>query len=270
MDRSASCPFASSVRAMASARAATAEARARRLMTPARRRAATERVPGMLDVLGDDDPTGAHPGQRLMVSRALPLIYERWWRPLGARVFMLGGPGQRGEERIATAMLGLHDEDHVLDVACGTGAFSRAFAHAVAPGGLVIGLDASATMLAPAAAAERPANLTYVLGDAMHLPFADGSFDAVCCFAALHLIDDPWRAIDEIVRVLAPNGRVALLAGVHRGPLAALPARTALKALTGVRLFARDELTDGLRDRGLGRVRVRVAGLAQFASARRE
>ena len=56
-----------------------------------------------------------------MISRALPLVYERWWRPLGARVFMLGGPGQRGEERIATAMLALHDEDRVLDVACGTG-----------------------------------------------------------------------------------------------------------------------------------------------------
>jgi SAM-dependent methyltransferase len=104
----------------------------------------------------------------------------------------------------------------------------------------------------------------------MHLPFADRSFDAVCCFAALYLIDDPWCAIDEIVRVLAPNGRVALMASVHRGPLPSPLARTALKALTGVRLFTRDELADGLRDRGLGRVRTRVNGLAQFVSARRE
>ncbi len=239
-------------------------------MTPSARRVATERVPGVLDVLGDEDPTGAHPGQQLMVSRVLPTIYERWWRPLGARVLMLGGPGQGGEERIATSMLALHDEDRVLDVACGTGAFSRAFARAVAPGGLAIGLDASTTMLERAAAAERPANLAYVRGDAMQLPFANGSFDAVCCFAALYLIDDPWRAIDEIVRVLAPNGRVALLTSAHRGPLPARPARTALKALTGVRLFTRDELTDGLRDRGLGRVRVHLAGMAQFASARRD
>ena len=255
---------------MAIAPAGTAEARTRRLMTPAARRAVTERVAGVLDVLGDDDPTGAHPGQQLMVSRALPLVYERWWRPLGARVFMLGGPGQRGEERIATAMLALHDEDRVLDVACGTGAFSRAFAQAVAPGGLVVGLDASATMLERAATAERPADLTYVRGDAMRLPFADRSFDAVCCFAALYLIDDPWCAIDEIARVLAPNGRVALMATVHRGPLPSPLARTALKALTGVRLFTRDELAEGLRDRGLRRVHTRVNGLAQFVSARRE
>ena len=255
---------------MARAPDAVPDARVGKLMTPAARRAVTEPAPGVLDALGGGDPTGAHPGQRLMISRALPLVYERWWRPLGARVFMLGGPGQRDEERIATAMLTLHDEDRVLDVACGTGAFSRTFARAVAPGGLVVGVDASATMLERAARAERPAGLTYVRGDAMHLPFRDGSFDAVCCFAALYLIDDPWRAIDEIVRVLAPSGRVALLAGVHRGPLPAAPARTALKTLSGVRLFTRDELADSLRDRGLKHVRVRINGLAQFVSARRD
>lgn len=251
-------------------RTATAETRIRRLMTPASRRAAVERAPGVLDVLGDDDPTGEHPGQRLMVSRALPAVYERLWRPLGARLLMLGGPGPGGERRIATEMLALHDEDRVLDVACGTGAFSRAFAEAVAPGGLVCGLDASQTMLERAASAESQANLGYVRGDAMALPFSRESFDAVCCFAALYLIEDPWRAIDELVRVLAPNGRIALLASVHRGPLPIAPARSAVRSLTGVRLFTREELADGLRERGLTRVRVGVAGMAQFVSGRRD
>lgn len=250
------------------ARAATAEDRIRRLMTAAARRAAAERVPGVLDVLGEEDPTGAHPGQRLMAGRTLPLVYERWWRPLGARLLMLGGPGPGGERRIATEMLALHEEDRVLDVACGTGAFTRAFAEEVGPDGLACGLDASATMLERAAAADRPANLAYVRGDAMALPFRDGSFDAVCCFAALYLIEEPWRAVDELVRVLAPNGRIALLASVHRGPLPVAPARSAVRSLTGVRLFTRDELADGLRERGLARVRVGVAGMAQFVSAR--
>jgi hypothetical protein len=31
---------------------------------------------GYLDLLGGEDPTGAHPGQRLMVSRLLPLVYQ--------------------------------------------------------------------------------------------------------------------------------------------------------------------------------------------------
>ena len=55
---------------------------------------------------------------------------------------------------------------------------------------------------------------------------ADGSFDAVCCFAALYLIEEPLLAVAEIVRVLAPGGRVALLSSVARGPLPAARWRT--------------------------------------------
>ena len=51
--------------------------RALEVFEPGRRPAAPEVDGGYLDLLGDGDPTGAHPGQRLMVSRALPLIYER-------------------------------------------------------------------------------------------------------------------------------------------------------------------------------------------------
>ena len=61
-------------------------------------------------------------------------------------------------------------------------------------------------------------NVAYVRGDARDLPFRDGSFDAVCCFAALYLIEEPMRALAEIVRVLAPGGRVALLSSCNRGP----------------------------------------------------
>src|SRR4051795_6881263 len=102
---------------------------------------------GLVDLLGADDPTGAHPGQRLMVSRALPVIYERIWRPIGGRLFMGAmGPGMRGEQRIALEMLELGPSDRVLDVGCGPGNFTRSFA-AQASGGLVVGLDASSTML---------------------------------------------------------------------------------------------------------------------------
>src|SRR3954452_12408886 len=103
---------------------------------------------GLLDLPGDPDPTGAHPGQRLMVSRALPLIYERIWRPLGGRIFMGAmGPGMRGEHRIALEMLDVSEGDKVLDVACGPGNFTRRFSSAAGDDGLAVGLDASATML---------------------------------------------------------------------------------------------------------------------------
>ena len=78
-----------------------------------------------------------------MVSRALPLIYERLWRPLGGRLLMGAlGPDMAGERRIALEMLRIAPGDAVLDVACGPGNFTRAFADA-AGDGVVVGLDAS-------------------------------------------------------------------------------------------------------------------------------
>ena len=205
-----------------------------------------------------------------MVSRALPLVYERLWRPLGGRVLMgVLGPSMAGERRIALEMLEIAPGDRVLDVACGTGSFSRAFADA---GARVVGLDASRTMLERAVREERnPARpgVEYVRASATDLPFDDASFDAVCCFAALYLIEEPLKAVTEIARVVAPGGRIALLSSVARGPLPARLADAVVRPLTGVRIFGRDELMRELRAQGLVDVRQHVAGLAQFVSARR-
>ncbi|MGO9320328.1 MAG: class I SAM-dependent methyltransferase [Solirubrobacteraceae bacterium] len=239
------------------------------LFQPGRQPAVPHVEDGYLDLLGDEDPTGAHPGQRLMLSSALALIYEHLWRPLGGRVLMgPTGPGIHDELRMALDMLDISPSDRVLDVACGPGNFTRAFAR-TAREGLVVGLDASKTMLAVAVRKTESANTAYLRGDACALPFRDGSFDAICCFAALYLIQEPTLALDEIARILAPGGRVALLSSCNRGPLPARATNTVVRTLTGVRIFARDELTCALRDRGLTGIEQQVAGFAQFVSARR-
>jgi len=221
---------------------------------------------GYLDLLGRRDPTGAHPGQRLMLSRGLPLIYRRFWRPIGARMLMgLTGPDTAEEHRMALEMLAISPGDRVLDVGCGPGNFSRDFAVA-AGDGLVVGLDASASMLETAVREAESDNPAYVRGDAAALPFRDESFDAVCCFAALYLIEQPQRALAEIVRVLALGGRVALLASCNRGPLPAAIGNAVVRRLSGVRVFGREDLTKSLRDAGLVGVEQQVAGLAQFVS----
>jgi SAM-dependent methyltransferase len=220
------------------------------------------------DLLGDEDRIGSHPGQRLMGSRALPRIYERLWRPLGARILLGLGPDTAEEHRLALDMLRITPTDRVLDVGCGPGNFTRDFARAAAEGE-AIGIDASRTMLEAAVRQGGSDNLSYQRADARALPFEDASFDAVCCFAALYLIDEPLLAVSEIVRVLAPGGRVALLATCSRGALPARLGAPVVRALTGVRLFDRDELTTALAERGLVEVGQRVAGLGQFVSARK-
>jgi SAM-dependent methyltransferase len=222
-----------------------------------------------LDLLGQEDPTGTRFGQRLMLSRALPLIYRRFWRPLGGRLLMgLTGPGTEEEHRMGLAMLSIDPADRVLDVACGPGNFTRDFAE-VASEGLVVGIDASAPMLEVAVRDTDEPNVAYLRGDACALPFRDGSFDAVCCFAALYLIEEPMRALAEIVRVLAPGGRVALMTSCNRGLLPTGTANTVIRGLSGVRVFGRDELTRALRNDGLVEIEQQVSGLAQFVSGRK-
>jgi SAM-dependent methyltransferase len=245
-------------------------ARTLELVDPVARSAHPRVEGGVLDLLGDRDPTGARAGQGLMVTGALPRVYERLWRPIGNRLFMgVRGPGMAGERRLAEELLEPAPGDRILDVASGPGNFTRAFARSVCEEGLVVGLDASRTMLARAVREGVPPNVAYALGDASALPFGDEAFDAVCCFAALYLIEDPFRAITEIARVLGPGGRVALLASVNRGLLPASATNALVRPLTGVRIFGRDDLTGALRRLGLVDVRRRVHGLGQFVGARK-
>ena len=237
------------------------------LFEPDRRPGKADVSHGYLDLLGKEDPTGDGFGQRLMVSRMLPQIYQRFWRPLGGRLLM-GLTGPEEEHRLALEMLSISAGDRVLDVACGPGNFTRDFAAATEQG-LVVGLDASETMLEVAVRETESANVAYIRGDACDLPFRDGSFDAVCCFAALYLIEEPIKAIGEIARVLAPGGRVALLSSCHRGPLPAAATNRMVQGLSGVRIFDRDELTRALADHGLVEVDQQVSGFAQFVSAER-
>ncbi len=225
---------------------------------------------GYLDLLpGGVESTGA--AQNLMLTSLVPAIYERWWRPaLGRAVKGLGGPGMSEELRIARLFLGLTGGERVLDVACGPGNFSRAFARIAGERGFVVGLDASPTMLARAAADSRKSgaeNLVFVRGDATALPLRDGSVDAVCCFAALHLFADPFQGLDEMRRVLGPGGRIALMTSIRR-PVAPWPLGPLTERLSGMRVFEPDEITDALAARGFVEIGKRVSGFVQFVGGR--
>lgn len=226
---------------------------------------------GYLDLLGLSEPRSTGLTQDLMLTRLVPRIYERWWRPALARAVKgATGPGMAEEVRIARLFLGLSGGDRVLDVACGPGNFTREFARAVGPEGLAVGIDASPTMLARGARdneAAGLANIALIRGDATALPFAGESFDCVCCFAALHLFADPMGALDEMRRALAPEGRIAIMTSVRRR-VALPPLKPLTERLSGMRVFEADEITTALDRRGFTDVRQRVSGLVQFVGGR--
>jgi ubiquinone/menaquinone biosynthesis C-methylase UbiE len=94
-----------------------------------------------------------------------------------------------------------------LDLSCGPGLFARRMA-VLAPDEIVLGLDLSRAMLERARAGRPPEarRLHLVRGDVHDLPFRDGAFSGINNGAALHLYDDPARAMSEVCRVLVPGG----------------------------------------------------------------
>jgi ubiquinone/menaquinone biosynthesis C-methylase UbiE len=236
-----------------------------------RRRADTSN--GFIDVLGRDLPSTGRV-QDLMRLRAVGRVYERWWRPPLGRLFKGAfGPGMADEHRIARILLRLAPGDGVLDVACGPGNFSREFARAVGDVGLVVGVDASRVMLERAMLEDRNQqvdNLAFVLGNAVDLPFRKSSFDAVSCFAALHLFSNPFKALDRMRAVLGPGGRIAIFTTCHGRSLPLRSFEQAAARAGGMRMFGQDELVEALERRGFGEVRQRLAGFTQFVGGRLE
>ncbi len=104
----------------------------------------------------------------------------------------------------------------LLDIGCGTGTWTAMVAGSCLPAGRVVGLDYSLPMcgVAHGKAVEIGADApTFLNGDAEHLPFADGSFDAVTCSNSFHHYPHQAAAIAEMHRVLRPGGRLMIIDG---------------------------------------------------------
>ena len=242
------------------------------LLTDAARARARTAPPGYLELPGSAPETPAGPAQRLMLSPVLARVYERMWRPALGRVAKgLLGPGMAEERRIARLMLSPRRGGRILDVACGTGSFTRDFGRAVGPEGLAVGLDVSEAMLTRAVG-ETPATalpqVVYLRADAQELPFRAATFDGVCCFAALHLMADPGRALDRMTRILAPGGRIAIFTSIRGRSTALRAAESLIGRSSGMRMFERDEVLAALERRGFAELRRHATGVTQFVGGR--
>ena len=97
--------------------------------------------------------------------------------------------------------------EHILDLGCGTGHLTSQIAER---GADVIGLDASASMIAQAR--QNYPKLKFVLADARTFELGSG-FDAVFSNAALHWIPEPAQVIASVAGALKPGGRFVLEMG---------------------------------------------------------
>lgn len=96
----------------------------------------------------------------------------------------------------------------VLDVACGTGALACVVADRVGPSGAVVGLDPSEEMLEVARG--KSDTIEWRNGRAEAIPFPSEGFDAVVSQFGLMFFEDPCTALQEMMRVTRPGGRLAV------------------------------------------------------------
>ena len=115
--------------------------------------------------------------------------------------------------RATVAASGVRAGSSVLDCAPGTGDLALAFKRAVGPTGRVVGTDFNADMLsyAPAKAQQSGLDVAFEVADAMHLPYADATFDAASISFGIRNVDDPRVALADMARVVKPGGKVVVL-----------------------------------------------------------
>lgn len=131
-----------------------------------------------------------------LLNSLLSLNVHKRWRP------------------IAVAAAHLPRGGRVLDLATGTADLALLLAREVGPDGLVIGADYCEPMLRLGQTKVRRKQTDRVqlaIGAADHLPFADGSFDAVTMGFALRNVPDRENCLREMARVVRPGGWVVNL-----------------------------------------------------------
>jgi len=141
---------------------------------------------------------------------------RRTRRPSGpqARAFYRDPLYHRPNFKVILKVLGLRDDDYLLEVGCGGGAFLE---DALRSGCKAAGIHHSPEMVMVARELNRDAinlnRLEIHQGEADALPFPDGTFTCAAMTGVFGFIPDPVKALSEIRRVLAGGGRLVLFTG---------------------------------------------------------
>jgi ubiquinone/menaquinone biosynthesis C-methylase UbiE len=170
---------------------------------------------------------------------------------------------QRDKER-SFELLDLVPGSAMLEVGCGPATDTLALAALVGPGGRVVGVDFDPEMIALANARAEEAGLeatvSHQVGDAMALPFSDGTFDACRCERVFQHLPDPAGALAEMIRVTRPGGRAVVIDTDHHSRAVDTSERDVLRRLTDY--FCANMVTSPWAARALYRL-MREAGLTE-------
>jgi ubiquinone/menaquinone biosynthesis C-methylase UbiE len=134
-----------------------------------------------------------------------------------ARLYFLDAENRKPEMQAAKqrslARLALQPGARVLDVGCGPGDDARALAAVVGPTGRVLGIDVDSMMIEEAGRRSTGAAPTpeFRLGDVYAIDEPDAAFDACRAERVFLHLAEPARALAEMLRVLAPGGRLVII-----------------------------------------------------------
>ena len=125
----------------------------------------------------------------------------------------------RAWKRLAAELARIRPGQRVLDLAAGSGDMARLLAERTGPSGQVVVADINPRMLEVARGRlvdrGRVEGMSYTLGDAESLPFADNLFHCVCIAFGLRNVTRKDWALQSMYRVLRPGGQVLILEFSH-------------------------------------------------------
>lgn len=112
-------------------------------------------------------------------------------------------------EKLGDRVADFVDEtDTVLECACGTGCITKSVANACTS---LIATDFSDGMLVQAQKnCKECSNITFAKANILALEYADASFDKVVAGNVIHLLDEPQKAMEELMRVCKPGGMLII------------------------------------------------------------
>ncbi|HWF85263.1 MAG TPA: methyltransferase domain-containing protein [Vicinamibacterales bacterium] len=122
-------------------------------------------------------------------------------------------PAMRAAKARSFEALEIRASARLLEVGCGAGEDARALARLVGPHGHVDAIDAEPAMVAEAvrrAASER-LPLTFSVGDAYHLDYADASFDGARAERVLLHVAEPGRVLAQMARVVKSGAKIVVI-----------------------------------------------------------